>query len=395
MEVFVCVKASQIGHVFVFDRDADFATPLLTQLTYEGALDEHFGIRAGVVEFPPEVTGAAEGAEGAHPAKVALNSRDTVFESIRNRHFAGVANHLLRKARELQERRSTTASMTPAQMKSFVSKDLRGLQAIQRSLSLHISACEGITKGTRRDFEDQLVTEHGLVTGGVGVGEAKAYIEDCMARQLPSRVPLRLLCLLSITQQGLSRKDYEPLATQFFSAYGHHHLLTLFRLRRMGLLLLLGGDSPDEGGKPLLKQVASSLGVSRKAGHWAALVSKLSLIPAAEDHIDLHNPSHMSYVFNGAFTPLIPQLVSEALTKGFGSLSEALKMVPGTSFASIRPEGANTPLPRVALVLILGGVTYAEVAALRLLADTLGTKIIVASTCTTTGTSLVRAATQP
>ena len=37
--------------------DVDFVTPLCTQVTYEGLLDDTFGISSGFIEFGPEVTG--------------------------------------------------------------------------------------------------------------------------------------------------------------------------------------------------------------------------------------------------------------------------------------------------------------------------------------------------
>lgn len=53
--------------------------------------------------------------------------------------------------------------MSVAEMKDFVAKDLKGLKSTHRSLTLHISACEQITKKKTAsgDLEDQLATEHG------------------------------------------------------------------------------------------------------------------------------------------------------------------------------------------------------------------------------------------
>lgn len=372
----------------MFDREADFVTPLLSQLTYEGALDEHYGIRAGVVEFPKDVIGTD------HPSKVPLNSRDTVFDNIRNRHFAGVASHLVRKARELQDRKQSTSSMTPSQMKEFVTNDLRTIQAIQKSLSLHISACEGITKNMRKDFDVQLTTEHGLVTGATSSSEAKSYIEDCVARQVPSKITLRLLCLYSITQNGLNKRDYESLSNQILKSHGYQHMLTLFKLKRMGLLVVedTGEESAKEDKqKQVIRQMVLSIG-NKKSNSWCVLSKKLKLIPDAEESIDLHNPTHTSYVFNGAYTPLIPHLISECLSKGAGSIVDAVKLIPGASDISVPADGATIPIPKVAVVLILGGITFAEIAALRLLSVSLSTKMIIASTNTTTGTSLVSSA---
>lgn len=53
--------------------------------------------------------------------------------------------------------------MSVAQMKDFVGKDLKGLKETHKSLTLHISACEAITKKKTAsgDLQDQLATEHG------------------------------------------------------------------------------------------------------------------------------------------------------------------------------------------------------------------------------------------
>ena len=47
---------SEIGHLFIFDRNVDYTTPLLSPLPYESLLDETFGINCGVVELGKEIT---------------------------------------------------------------------------------------------------------------------------------------------------------------------------------------------------------------------------------------------------------------------------------------------------------------------------------------------------
>ena len=47
---------TEIGHLFIFDRNIDYATTLLSPLTYESLLDETFGITCGSVELGKEVT---------------------------------------------------------------------------------------------------------------------------------------------------------------------------------------------------------------------------------------------------------------------------------------------------------------------------------------------------
>lgn len=329
--LFLFSQKCEIGHLFVFDRDADLVTPLLTQLTYEGSIDEHFNIQAGVVELPQNVIASTDNSKQS--SKVLLSSKDSVFESIRNKHFAGVAQQLVKKAKEIQSKKENSKNMTPAQMKEFVANDLKQLQAQQNSISLHLSICEAITKATKRDFESRLTTEHGLITGATSFNDAKSYLEDCCARQLPLNTCLRLLCLMSLTQSnGLTTKEYESLSSQLVAACGHRHMITLFDLRQAGLINVSDAsllESNQNLALKGLKQAASNLINRDQQGSWRALVKSLKLIPDPDEDIELHNPTDMSFVFNGAYTPVLPQLISSCLTKGLHSITDALKLLPG------------------------------------------------------------------
>ncbi|KAF2347520.1 Sec1-like protein [Trinorchestia longiramus] len=378
----------EIGHLFVLDRDADLVTTLLTQLTYEGSIDEHYGIQAGVVELPHNVT--PDGNKSG-PSKVLLNSKDSVFASVRHKHFAGVPSMLVKRAKEIQLKKEDSKNMTPGQMRDFVAGDLKLLQAQQNSISLHLSVCEAITKATKRDFDVQLTTEHGLVTGATPASEAKAYFEDCCARQLPLASCLRLLCLLSLTQSyGLSTKEYEALTAQLVAACGYRHIISLFDLRQAGLLTVsdVSTDQPQGSTMRGLRQAASNFMNKGQFSSWRSLAKSLKLIPDADELIDLHNPSHLSYVFNGAYTPAIVQLISLCLTDGIQSVSDALKLIPGSTTAT-GWSNDTTNLPPVVLVLVLGGVTFAELAAFKLLGLRTGNRIVIATTGTISGNKLI------
>lgn len=52
--------------------EVDFVTPLCSQVTYEGLLDDMFGIQCGCVEFGKDIT------QKDQPVKVRLHSEDEV-----------------------------------------------------------------------------------------------------------------------------------------------------------------------------------------------------------------------------------------------------------------------------------------------------------------------------
>ena len=67
--------------------------------------------------------------------------------------------------------------------------------------------------------------EHGIVQGGV-YKETLAYLEDAMAQLRSKSMVLRLMCLLSLCNNGVSSGDYERLKHQFLQAYGFDKLMT-------------------------------------------------------------------------------------------------------------------------------------------------------------------------
>lgn len=70
---------SQFTHLIMMDRNVDLVSLLLTQLTYEGVLDENFKIQCGFVSIDIE-DGSNEGAQ-----RLMINSnKDSVYSEVTN-----------------------------------------------------------------------------------------------------------------------------------------------------------------------------------------------------------------------------------------------------------------------------------------------------------------------
>ncbi|XP_067945152.1 vacuolar protein sorting-associated protein 33B-like isoform X2 [Watersipora subatra] len=391
---------SQIEHLIIMDRDVDLVTPLCSQVTYEGLLDDIFGIQCGVIEFGKEVT------QSEKSVKSVLSSNDSLFEEVRNRHFSTVYKLLSTKARELQKNYGNVDSMSVSQLKSFVADDLQSLKQLHRSLTLHISACEVITKKktAEGDLAELLATEHGLLQGH-GMTENMKYIEELIHRQQNPVNLLRLLCLLSLVKDGLSPDTYDSLKTLFLHSHGYQHILTFHNLAKLGLFtkrlppqqatVKLPGTSGSS-----IKLSAAKINLPKKSS-FQMLSKNLQLIrkPGKED--DLRNPTDMAYVFSGAYTPLSCRLVELILQKrGFSGLEDSIKLTTNTYYQSTRAQSArgskiqemNTSgasKDQTVLVFFLGGVTYSEIAALRFLGQTTGNRFLILTTNILTGNRFI------
>uniref|UniRef100_A0A3B5QKI1 VPS33B late endosome and lysosome associated n=1 Tax=Xiphophorus maculatus TaxID=8083 RepID=A0A3B5QKI1_XIPMA len=385
-------RHAEIGNVFLIDRDVDFVTPLCSQVVYEGLVDDIFRIKCGCVEFGPEVTSSDKS------IKVMLNSQDKVFNEIRNEHFSNVFGFLSQKARNLQTAYDKRRGMDIQQMKTFVSEELKGLKQEHRLLSLHISASESIMKKkTKQDFQELLKTEHCLLEG-FEIRECISFIEEHINRQVSMIESLRLLCLLSVTENALCVIRSVSCAG-FRQSYGADHLLTFSNLRQLGLLV---EQQPGETltvmeskvGKLVNDRTAVKLTDAfsslAKKSHFRALSKKLNLVPKSDEEYDLRVPRDMAYIFSGAYIPLSCKIIEQVLERdGWTGLEEVTRLINGHEFA------VTGKIPgkflRIILVMFLGGCTFSEISALRFLGKERGYKFIVVTTAITNSSRLLEA----
>ncbi|CAM9408611.1 unnamed protein product [Bubo scandiacus] len=415
-------RKPEIGNVFLMDRDTDYVTALCSQVVYEGLVDDTFRIKCGSVDFGPDVTSSDKS------IKVLLNAQDKIFSQIRNEHFSSVFGFLSQKSRNLQAQYDRRRGMDIKQMKNFVSQELKGLKQEHRLLSLHIGACESIMKKkTKQDFQEMIKAEHSLLEG-VDVRESTSFIEEHIDRQVSPIESLRLMCLLSITENGLIPKDYRSLKTQYLQSYGPEHLLTFHNLKRVGLL------TEQAAGETLtaMESKVSKLVTDRAAGkitdafnslarksNFRAISKKLGLIPRVDGEYDLKMPRDMAYVFSGAYVPLSCKIIEQVLERrGWLGLEEVVRLLNGNEFSvsgstSARlgaggpgAGGSNSALPppdsavednpawesqRVVLAVFLGGCTFSEIAALRFLGKERGCKFIFLTTAITNSARMMEA----
>ncbi|XP_056269268.1 vacuolar protein sorting-associated protein 33B [Pseudoliparis swirei] len=388
-------RQAEIGNVFLIDRDVDFVTPLCSQVVYEGLVDDIFRIKCGCVEFGSEVTSDKS-------LKVMLNSQDKVFNEIRNEHFSNVFGLLSQKARNLQTAYDKRRGMDIKQMKTFVSDELKGLKQEHRLLSLHISASESIMKKkTQQDFQELLKTEHCLLEG-FEIRESIGFLEEHIIRQVSMTESLRLLCLLSITENGLLPKDYRSLKALFLQSYGAEHLLTFSNLRQIGMLV----EQPAGETLTVMESRVGKLVNDRTAGkltdafsslakksNFRALSRRLALVPKSNEEYDLRVPRDMAYIFSGAYVPLSCKLVEQVLEHdGWTGLEEVTKLLNGQEFA-VTGIGADSSsqldAQRVVVVMFLGGCSFSEISALRFLGREKGYKFIIVTTAITNSSRLI------
>ncbi len=418
--------SSTIDSLIIIDREVDFPTVLLTQLTYEGLLDEVFNISANQTEVDSSVvggTGPQPGQTGSASTsmkrKILVDPKDTLYSELGDANFAIVGNLLNKVARRLQSstERNQLAAKTTSELREFVAK-LPGYQAEQASLKLHTNLAEEIIKFTRTDiFTRSLEVQQNLMSGADPTTQHDT-ITELINRDVSLSIILRLLCLESTTNAGMRPKDLETFKRAVIQAYGPQHILTVASLEKMGLLSARGGVGL--GGAPAKPGSVTNYTPLRKS------------LCLWDDEVNESDPNDISYTFSG-YAPLSiriiqsiiqkqtlanlvkplanPQASAQAnpLAQGLRIFDDASKYVRGATFDEVQAgeekaakaksmlNGSHGDAGKTIVVFFLGGVTRAEIAALRFIGRKLketggegrGSRVVICATNIVRGDGLV------
>lgn len=448
---FGMTPSSVIDNVIIIDREVDFPTVLLTQLTYEGLIDEIFGIHNNQAEIDTSIVGAvqqqqrpqgsaapqttAASTQAGMKRKLQLDSSDKLYPILRDSNFAVVGPLLNKTARRLQTdyeaRHKTDQSISD--LKSFVAK-LPSYQAEQASLKVHTALAEEIMKTTRSEIFGRVLEVQQNLVAGSDPSSMHDNIEELIARDVPLVLVLRLLCLESCISGGLRARDFEHFKRQVLQAYGYEHILTFAHLEKAGLCVQRMANTG------YLNPMG---GVNSGSTDYNAVRKSLKLFL---DEVDEQDPSDVAFVFSG-YAPLSVRLVQCVLQKqylaqlsnpkstaastktntntngngdsstissasvaaGWKGFEDVLGRIKGTTVDETQKgsdaeasqarqvlrggaAGGGTGT-KTTLVFFLGGVTFAEVAALRFLGSQLGERrgLVVATTGMLGGKSAVEA----
>lgn len=374
---------SQIDQLFIIDRAVDLLSPVATQLTYEGLIDELFQINNTLVYLPQDKF--AQPDDESHDIvsvkkQIILNSADEVFAEIRDKNFNAVGLSLSKKAKLISSQlEGQLRDKSVQEIKQFTAR-LPHMMATKKALATYTAIAELIKEVTdSADFLNALQTEQELMLC-VDTGNVHPYIEDCIANKHPLIKVLRLICLQSVTNSGLKPKVLEHYKREIVQTYGFQHLLTLINLEKAGLL-------------------------KTHQGTRSYVVLRKTLRLTVEDGSEVA-PTDINYV-HSVYAPLSVRLAQNAARPvTWRSLADVLSLLPGPTLdetqtlppgqtyrrASISSQSSVNDSPKVILVFFLGGCTYAEVSALRFLSQQQDANVeyVIATTKLINGNSFIK-----
>ena len=359
--------APQFDYLLLLDRSVDLITPLVTQRTYEGLIDEFYGIKNNHVKLPPEKFVKDDQPVPSEPKTLVLNSGEELFDSLRDKHYNAVGVTLKQVFQSIAVvKDSIRDNKLSVQDLRQVVQQMPKLEAQKTSATTHVSIAELIKEGMNQNFQETVHVEHEFLNG-LETDPINVYIEDSIAKEEDLTKVLRLICLQSLTNGGLKPKVLEHYKKEIIQTYGYQHILTLQNLEKAGLLKTT-----------TLPASYLSMGVVTGRANYNTTRKTLRL---NAPKINEQSPSDITYVYNG-YAPASVRLAQFVVKPGWRAITDLLRILPEPTVEevqqipiSLRPRrnsGTSTQSSPIddqkrCLVFFLGGCTLAEVSALRFL----------------------------
>uniref|UniRef100_A0A182QKT9 Vacuolar protein sorting-associated protein 33A n=1 Tax=Anopheles farauti TaxID=69004 RepID=A0A182QKT9_9DIPT len=414
--------------MLILDRDRDYPACLLTPVVYCGLLleiqtlnsgslmvdGENNKIRTGKLPFLQQDVAAQQSTASKQEATSLRMSgaQDMIYLEHRYRHFSEVISLLSSQAKALGlEGKAYSREMKLAEMKDYVTNKLPKVAAAKKELFKHLRLCETIVEEIGANFEKHQMIEESILTN-TNRKQIMNYILELLSSDAHKYNTLRLVCLYHVTI-GLAGEDMTKLMTAYLNAFGYRHLSLFHNLFQARLF-------PDTTNLSKTK-ILSQISIPTLKTPFQIEANKLKQLPTDTNEVPTiavsptagtsERDSGMnvgkscpSYVFNGNYIPLVAQLTHmifaassfDNLNTRLGHL-ERLK-VSGRTLeqadhhytprtikelsASGHKATLNQLLPfkqKTMFIFIVGGITYAEIAACHLLERTIGAKIVLSS----------------
>ncbi|UXI16031.1 hypothetical protein NH340_JMT01974 [Sarcoptes scabiei] len=336
-----CSNSSEdyIIDLFVIDREEDYVSALLSQINYSGIIDETFGIECGKIRFhndekncfSPSSKSSLDGSRIDENKffKHNLMKNDSIFEDAKDRSFSAVCAMLKEKGQKLRQKSFDRQSMSLSEMQQFLRKEMNNLQSEHKLLFSHLTICEKVMAEKKlTKFSEKIRVEQSMIEGN-DPKQSIQFIENGTIRLISWPQTLRLICLYSICYSGITTKELDNF---------------------------------------------------------------IRLFTQNQENYDSKIPIDCGYVFGGCYYPYCCRLLQNLFdsTKSLTQVEEFCRQFHCRLQPSLIPnrhQGRDwqRKSKRIQLILFVGGVTYAEVSAIRFISKQIDLPISIMATSITNG----------
>ena len=343
----------EVFGMIILDRSIDFITPLLMNLTYEGLVNEFFGIEKGCmtvkrnfvkVSFTRADKEKKKDDDYRYPLTLDANR---FYCKLRCFHYLTVNSYLNNLNNHIKELKSNKDNLkTTAELSKALSEFNKLLDSTNYIYD-NITFLGTIFKNIGDDDYKSRERKERSLLDGEDQTNSEMYYDDYISEKKDLDKILNIMILESLSKGGI--KNYESIKKDILSIYGYQKIFLFRNLETLGWL--------KEKDKISLKKLFTS--------NFQQIVEKLNLI---NRDFKLGTTDDVSYVSKG-YCPITLKLIEKVGENGWSEIKEGLQLIPGETIFPNNEYEISNPSEKVnnIFVVFLGGVTYTEIEGIRYL----------------------------
>ena len=344
--------AEEILGMIVLDRSTDFLTTLTTNYTYEGLIDDFFGINFGKIKIKESMISDIDNKIGnINEKKVSFSLTsfgNSFYSQIGCMHYLDANKYvsqtfeyyqnIVKKDKEKGNSSFEDINHITKEVNKYIAELKQPLFA-NKSILNHI-----INNLADSQYLQYIRNEQILLTGEIPPN-LHLYYEDYISDKRDLNKILKLMVIESLTQGGV--QNYNSIKRDILNIYGYQNIFLFRDLEHLGWLKE----------KTYIKNLMEI--------SYTQILEKLDLI---KYNFNEKTVNDCSYLTSG-FCPIGLKLIEKAVEGKWNKIVDILKKMPGeVSFPLDESEIANpTKEVNTIFVVFVGGVTYAEIQGIRFL----------------------------
>ena len=343
-------STDEIFGMIVFDRSVDFITPFISNLTFEGLVDEYFGINKGYIKvkrksfksnFSTEDKKIRPEADMSYPL---ISDMNNFYCNLRCFHYLTVTKYLMSISEHIKYLRDNKNNLKSTSEINAALVDLNKLIDSNSFLNDNMEMINQIFKII--DDEDYQTKEFSILKG-TSQTNSETFYDDYIIDKKDMHKILNLMILESLTGSGIS--NYEKFKKDILAVYGYQNLFLFRNLEKLEWL--------KEKDKLSLKKLFKS--------NYEQINEKLHLYN--EDFV-LGQTDDLSYVHQG-YCPISLRLIEKVGEGGWSEIKDVFQLIPGVTHYPSNEYEISKPREDLNTIFLvfLGGVTYTEIEGVRYL----------------------------
>uniref|UniRef100_A0A914DCU4 Uncharacterized protein n=1 Tax=Acrobeloides nanus TaxID=290746 RepID=A0A914DCU4_9BILA len=324
-----------VDEIILIDRWLDPITPVLTQLTFGGCIDEFYSIDVqGKIRVPSKEYDASGPSTNEQHIDIHLNN-DELYDQLQDQHIYAIGSKIREVLNELREEEKQLQTLSVAEMKVHI-KSIPKLIKKKHSVDTFTRVAEMIQAGLVDDFNFGIIQCEKEILSGCPSDKMIPFIENAIIEAKHSFRILRLICLHSLVCNGLKSAVLQSYRKLFIQSYGVEMLALWTRLQIAGLI----------------KEESQTDKLSRKYNNPMNFSSANRQMKLVINEFSENNPKDTSYAYSG-YASLLIRYIEAGFHNGWRDWTTINGSIPV----------ARSSMNR--LLFVVGGITRAEMSCVR------------------------------